>query len=94
MTTTHWTERLSEYLDDTLTPAETAACEAWLSQSAEGRTLLEELRRVVAKAKTLPDVPVPVSVWAGISKEIGQQTLDLTDRRCSSTRELAANGLP
>jgi negative regulator of sigma E activity len=70
MNTTNWTERLSEYLDGTLTPAETAACEAWLSQSAEGRTLLEELRRVVAKAKTLPDAPVPASVWAGISAGI------------------------
>jgi tetratricopeptide (TPR) repeat protein len=70
MHTINWTERLSEYLDGTLTPAETAACEAWLSQSAEGRTLLEELRRVVAKAKTLPDVPVPASVWAGIAAGI------------------------
>jgi len=70
MHTTNWTERLSEYLDGTLTPAETAACEAWLAQSAEGRTLLDELRRVVAKAKTLPDVPVPAAVWSGISAEI------------------------
>jgi len=75
MTTTHWTERLSEYLDGTLTPAEHAACEAWLAQSAEGRTLLDELRRVVAKAKTLPDVPVPAAVWGGISKAIGERTL-------------------
>jgi hypothetical protein len=75
MHTTNWTERLSEYLDGSLTPAEMVACEAWLSQSAEGRSLLEELRGVVAKAKTLPDVPVPASVWAGISKEIGQRTL-------------------
>jgi hypothetical protein len=70
MHTTNWTERLSEYLDGTLTPAETAACEAWLAQSAEGRTLLDELRRVVAKAKTLPDVPVPAAVWSAISAGI------------------------
>ena len=75
MNTTTWTERLSEYLDGTLTPAESAACEAWLSESAEGRALCDELRRVVAKAKTLPDVPVPAAVWGGISSAIGQQTL-------------------
>lgn len=75
MTTTNWTDRLSEYLDETLTPVEHSACEAWLASSAEGRELLQELRRVVARAKTLPDVAVPQSVWAGISTAIGQQTL-------------------
>jgi len=75
MTTNTWTERLSEYLDGTLTPAETAACEAWLAQSAEGRALLDELRRVVVKAKTMPDAPVPASVWAGISAGIKAQPL-------------------
>src|SRR5688572_21176915 len=79
MTTTTWTERLSEYLDGTLTPAERAACEAWLAQSAEGRTLLDELRRVVAKAKTLPDAPVPASVWAGISAGIKAQAPERAD---------------
>ena len=68
--TTDWTDRLSEYLDDTLTPAERRACEAWLGSSADGRALLEDLRRVVAKAKTLPDVPVPESVWQGVAAGI------------------------
>jgi hypothetical protein len=71
MHTTEWTDRLSEYIDGTLTPAEQAACEAWLSQSAEGRQLLDELRMVVAEAKGMPDAPVPESVWAGIRAGIG-----------------------
>jgi len=75
MNTSTWTERLSEYLDGSLTPAEAAECEVWLSQSADGRELLAELRKVMARAKTLPDVAVPESVWAGISSAIGQQTL-------------------
>ena len=70
MTTTNWIDRLSEYLDDTLTPAECAACEAWLASSAEGQELLQELRRVVARAKTLPDVAVPESIWSGIQRGI------------------------
>lgn len=71
MTDIDWTDRLSEYLDGTLTPAEQAACEAWLASSAEGRELLAELRAVVAKAKTLPDAPVPDQVWSGIATAIG-----------------------
>jgi tetratricopeptide (TPR) repeat protein len=79
MNTTDWTDRLSEYIDGTLTPAEQAACEAWLSQSAEGRLLLEELRQVVAAAKVMPDVAVPESVWAGISAGIGERPLGRSD---------------
>jgi tetratricopeptide (TPR) repeat protein len=68
---TDWTNRLSEYLDGALTPAEQAACEAWLASNAEGRELLADLRGVVAKAKTLPDVPVPDQVWGEIASAIG-----------------------
>ncbi|HEX7918623.1 MAG TPA: hypothetical protein VF454_04420, partial [Gemmatimonadales bacterium] len=70
MTTNDWTERLSEYLDGTLTPEEHSACEAWLASSEEGRALLADLRSVVANAKTLPDAPVPESVWAGVAGAI------------------------
>ena len=70
MTGIDWTERLSEYLDGTLSAEERAACEAWLAASEDGRALLADLRKVVAKAKTLPDAPVPESVWAGVSAAI------------------------
>jgi len=79
MHTNDWTDRLSEYIDGALTPAEQAACEAWLSQSAEGRDLLAELRQVVAQAQAMPEVAVPESVWAGIKAEIGQPTLGRSD---------------
>lgn len=72
--TNDWTDRLSEYLDGALSPAEQAACEAWLAANAAGRVLLEEIRGVVAKAKTLPDAPVPEAVWAGISAGLGPRT--------------------
>lgn len=75
MATIDWTDRLSEYLDDTLTPEERRACEAWLDSSAEGRALLQDLRRVVAKAKTLPDRPVPESVWQGVAAGIGKSAI-------------------
>lgn len=95
MTDTIWTDRLSEYLDGTLTPEERSACEAWLASSAEGRELLQELRRVVAKAKTLPDVAVPESVWAGISAGIREQKLGRSTAQAvvaiDSARRLAAS---
>lgn len=68
--TANWMDRLSEYLDGTLTSEERSACEAWLASSEEGLALLADLRGVVAKAKTLPDAPVPESVWAGVSAAI------------------------
>ncbi len=75
MTTTNWMDRLSEYLDGTLTPEEHSACDVWLASSAEGRALLQDLRRVVAKAKTLASVPVPEPVWQAISAGIKEQRL-------------------
>jgi anti-sigma factor RsiW len=70
---TDWTERLSEYLDGSLSPVDAAACEAWLAANADGRELLEELRMVVAHAKTMPDAEVPASVWTGVVAAIRAQ---------------------
>ena len=54
-TLTNWIDRLSEYLDSTLTPEEQSACETWLASNAEGQALLRDLRRVVAE------------VWRGLA---------------------------
>jgi hypothetical protein len=50
---THWTERLSEYLDGTLSGAERLDCERHLADCAECTATLDELRRVVARAHAL-----------------------------------------
>ncbi|HET7042558.1 MAG TPA: zf-HC2 domain-containing protein [Gemmatimonadales bacterium] len=92
--TTDWTDRLSEYLDGTLTPAEREACDAWLAADAEGRALLAELRRVVEAAASLPDRPVPESVWSGVAAAIrstpraegaGTGIVELATRRTGPT---------
>ncbi len=75
MTTTNWIDRLSEYLDGALTPDERSACGAWLASSAEGQTVLQDLRRVVAKAKTLPDVAVPEGIWSGVQQAIATSSV-------------------
>ena len=78
--TTDWTDRLSEYLDETLSPEEVRACESWLASDPAGRALLEELRRVVARAKTLPDVAVPASIWQGVASGIRQASREVAAR--------------
>jgi anti-sigma factor RsiW len=52
-------ELISAYLDAELDPAESEAVESMLSQSAEARAELEELRKVVALVGALPDVEAP-----------------------------------
>ena len=41
---THWTDRLSEYQDGELSPAEHAACDAHLAECEMCRTVLRELQ--------------------------------------------------
>jgi hypothetical protein len=91
MTTINWIDRLSEYLDGTLTPEEHSACEAWLASSAEGQALLQELRRVVARAKTLPEAAVPDAVWAGISAGIKSAVKEVAVLPSDPTSRLAAS---
>ena len=66
-----WTERLSEYLDDELTPEERAALAAHLEECAECSATLADLRRVVARARTLVSAGPATDLWPGIAERIG-----------------------
>src|SRR5213592_1641931 len=66
-----WTERLSEYIDGTLPDAERAALEAHLAGCTACRTTLDELRRVVARARALDDRPPAADLWPAIAQQIG-----------------------
>ena len=66
-----WTHRLSEYLDDELTPRERDACERHLETCAECRDTLAGLRAVTERASVLMDPPAPDDLWAGIATRIG-----------------------
>jgi len=68
---THWTERLSEYLDGTLSGAERLECDRHLVDCAGCRATLDELRRVVARAQTLADRAPRADLWSGIASRIG-----------------------
>ena len=66
-----WTNRLSEYLDDELSASDKRALEAHLTTCAACGRTLDELRRVVARARALKDRPPTEEVWNGIARRIG-----------------------
>jgi hypothetical protein len=66
-----WTEKLSEYLDETLPGAERETLEAHLATCAECRETLAELRRVIDRARGLDDRPPSHDLWSGIATRIG-----------------------
>jgi anti-sigma factor RsiW len=66
-----WTDRLSDYLDDALAADERAALETHLAGCAACTATLDELRRVVARARGLDDRPPAADLWPGIAQRIG-----------------------
>src|SRR2546422_8123480 len=97
-----WTDRLSEYVDGTLADGERAALEAHLAGCAACRATLDELRRVVARARGLEDRPPAADLWPGIAERIGvsAQVVSLAARRrarrisLSVPQLIAAGGAP
>ena len=67
----HWMERLSEYLDGELPPAERTALEAHLETCTDCPAVLADLGRVAARARVI-DVHAPRrDLWPGIAGRIG-----------------------
>lgn len=65
-----WTDKLSDYLDDELTPAERRAVEAHLSGCAECARTLDELGRVVERARELRPRPPAADLWGGVADRL------------------------
>ncbi len=70
MSETHWTDRLSDYLDGALPPAERSSLEAHLGTCAECAHVLDELRAVVSRTRGLQDTPPRKDLWSGIEAGI------------------------
>ncbi|HYL22065.1 MAG TPA: zf-HC2 domain-containing protein [Gemmatimonadales bacterium] len=87
-----WMDRLSEYLDGDLTPAERTALEAHLTACGTCRGTLDELRRVVARAKSLDDRPPATDLWPGIAEHIG--VVSLAARRERGARRRLSFTMP
>lgn len=69
MTTMHdeWTDKLSEYLDDELSPGDRTAVESHLAACADCTAVLNDLKRVVAHARSLDALPPQADLWPGIA---------------------------
>ena len=65
-----WTDRLSEYLDDELTPAERGALDAHLGSCRDCAATLEDLRAVAERARRLPVRPPAADLWPGIEPRL------------------------
>lgn len=68
------TDRLSEYLDDELTPAERAGVDAHLAGCADCRGVLEDLRRIVTAAQQLPGSIPDRELWEGVEGRLTART--------------------
>jgi hypothetical protein len=81
-----WTDRLSEYLDDELSSADRAACEAHVAGCAECARVLSELTAVAEHARALPASGPERDLWRGIAARLEPQVLELDARRPSPRR--------
>lgn len=81
MTHEHWTDRLSDYLDNDLPAGERAAVDAHLRECPACRATLDELRAVTARAHALADRAPVNDLWPGIAAAIGSDITPLAPRR-------------
>ena len=68
-----WTDQLSDYLDDELSPAERAAVDAHLAGCPECARTLGSLRRIAAEASSLSPRPPENDLWPAIAARTVQQ---------------------
>jgi anti-sigma factor RsiW len=66
-----WMDRLSDYLDEELPEEERVALEAHLDGCAECTAALDDLTRVVRRARALESAPPPHDLWPAIAQRIG-----------------------
>ena len=67
---THWTDRLSDYQDGELSPAENAVCEAHLAECDACRAVMGELRLVTVAARGDEDRDPGADLWPGVLARI------------------------
>jgi anti-sigma factor RsiW len=65
-----WTDRLSEYLDGELEPAEVAAIEQHLAACENCRRTMSELRGVIARAASATPVMPAADLWPGVERRV------------------------
>jgi len=85
-------ERLNDYVDGLLSPAEAAEVEQWLTVSAEARDTVEFLRSLRERAAKLPRAITPEhDLWAGIRDRMAPAPLASVE---GSSGEKISTGVP
>ncbi len=82
-----WTDKLSEYLDGGLQNDVAQELDRHLASCDDCRSVLADLERVAAQAKSLGDRPPSRDLWGGVLEEIkpgGVDVIDLGVRLASS----------
>jgi hypothetical protein len=100
MTHDPWTDRLSEYVDDELAPADRLQLEQHLLDCAKCREIVDELREVAAEARTLEDTPPARDLWPAIASVLPRAssrgwsvTLSLPQALAASILLMTVSGL-
>ena len=70
MSTQHWIERLSDYHDGDLSPAERAICDAHLAECQQCQEVLRDIQLVSASAKSDVEAWPASDLWPGILQQI------------------------
>ena len=73
---THWTDRLSDYLDNELSAADRATCEAHVATCEMCREVLTELRVVIAAARADAEQAPAIDLWPAILQQIAPTEAD------------------
>jgi len=100
MSTDPWVDRLSEYVDDDLVPAERLQLEQHLLDCARCRATVDELRDVAAAARRLEDTPPATDLWPAVVAALPRSssrgwrlTLSLPQALAASVLLMAVSGL-
>src|SRR3954469_1019263 len=80
-----WTDKLSDYMDDELTPAERREVDGHLAGCADCSRTLAELRRVVEEAQALRPRPPAADLWGGVAKRLAREGASRPATRVSFT---------
>jgi hypothetical protein len=100
MSTDPWIDRLSEYVDDELVPAERLQLEQHLLDCARCRETVDQLRDVAAAARRLEDTPPATDLWPAVAAALPRSssrgwrlTLSLPQALAASVLLMAVSGL-
>lgn len=89
-----WTDQLSDYLDGELSPDEQAAVDAHLRECAACTEVLNDLKRVIARAQGIEARPPQGDLWRGIAERIDVAPVQATPFRAPARARRFAFTMP